>query len=149
MQNKTVETLMGAIVVLVAAGFLYFAYTTTSTGHLAGYEVTAQFSQVDGVNVGTDVRLSGIKIGTVSALDLKEDHGIYRAVAHLSIRNDVKLSDDSSVKITSSGILGNAYLSVSPGGSDKTIPPGGRIMITQGSVDLMGLIGRMITSGGK
>lgn len=150
MQNKTVETLIGAIVVFVAAGFLYFAYTTTSEGGgLTGYEVTAQFSQVDGVNIGTDVRLAGIKIGTVSALDLKEDHGIYRAVAHLSIRNDVKLSDDSSVKITSSGILGNAYLSVSPGGSDKTIPPGGRITITQGSVDLMGLIGRMITSGGK
>lgn len=147
MQNKTVETLIGAIVVCVAAGFLYFAYTSTSQGGLTGYEVTAKFSRVDGLSVGTDVRLSGIKIGTVSALTL--DPKNYLAIAHLSIRNDVQLPDDTSVKITSSGILGNAYLSVTPGGSDKMIPPGGRIMNTQGSVDLMGLIGRMITSGGK
>lgn len=147
MQNRTVETLIGAIVVFVAAGFLYFAYTSTSEGGLTGYEVTAQFSRVDGLSIGTDVRLSGIKIGTVSALSLNPKN--YLAVAHLSIRNDVQLPDDSSVKITSSGILGNAYLSVTPGGSDKMIPPGGRITNTQGSVDLMGLIGRMITSGGK
>lgn len=147
MQNKTVETLIGAIVVFVAAGFLYFAYTTTSAGGLTGYEVSAKFSRVDGLSIGTDVRLSGIKIGTVSALTL--DPKNYLAIAHLSIRNDVKLPDDSSVKITSSGILGNSYLSVTPGGSDKMIAPGGRIANTQGSVDLMGLIGRMITSGGK
>lgn len=147
MQNRTVETLIGAIVVIVATGFLYFAYTSTSEGGLTGYEVSAQFGRVDGLSVGTDVRLSGIKIGTVSSLSL--DPKTYRAVAHLSIRNDVKLPDDSSVKITSSGLLGNSYLSVTPGGSDKMIAPGGSIANTQGSVDLMGLIGRMITSGGK
>ena len=91
--------------------------------------------------------MSGIKIGTVSALSL--DPKTYLAVAHLSITNTVKLPDNSSIKITSSGILGNSYLSVTPGGSDKMIAPGGRIPNTQGSVDLMGLIGRMITSGGK
>ncbi|MBU6443116.1 MAG: outer membrane lipid asymmetry maintenance protein MlaD [Alphaproteobacteria bacterium] len=147
MQNKTVETLIGAIVVFVAAGFLYFAYTATSAGNLTGYEVSAQFSRVDGLSIGTDVRMSGIKIGTVSALDLNPK--TYLAVAHLSIRNDIKLPDDSSIKITSSGIMGNPYLSITPGGSDKMIPAGGMIMNTQGSVDLMGLIGRMITSGGK
>ena len=147
MTSKTVETLVGAVVVAVAVGFLYFAYTSTSEGSLTGYEVTAQFGRVDGLSVGTDVRLSGIKIGTVSALSLNTKN--YLAVAHLSIRNDVQLPDDSSVKITSSGILGNSYLSVTPGGSDKMIAPGGRIANTQGSVDLMGLIGRMITGEGK
>jgi phospholipid/cholesterol/gamma-HCH transport system substrate-binding protein len=147
MTSKTVETLIGAIVVVVAAGFLYFAYTSTSQGSLAGYEVTATFNRVDGLAVGTDVRMSGIKIGTVSALSLNPKS--YLAVAHLSIGNSVKLPDDSSIKITSSGLLGNAYLSVTPGGSDKMIPPGGRIVNTQGSVDLMGLIGRLITSGNK
>ena len=147
MTSKAVETLIGAIVVAVAVGFLYFGYTSTSQGSLTGYDVSATFARVDGLAIGTDVRMSGIKIGTVSALSL--DPKTYLAVAHLTINKSVELPDDSSVKITSSGILGNAYLSITPGGSDKMIPPGGRIMNTQGSVDLMGLIGRMITSGGK
>ena len=147
MSSKTVETLIGAIVVAVAAGFLYFAYTSTSEGSLTGYSVSATFSRVDGLSIGTDVRMSGIKIGTVSALSL--DPKSYLAVAHLTLNSGVQLPDDFSVKITSSGLLGNSYLSVTPGGSDKMIAPGGRIANTQGSVDLMGLIGRLITSGGK
>ncbi len=145
--SKSVEALIGALVIGIAAGFLYFAYTSASEGALSGYEVTATFNRVDGLSIGTDVRMSGIKIGTVSALNLNPK--TYLAVAHLSITRSVKLPDDSSIKITSSGILGNAYLSVTPGGSDKMIAPGGRIANTQGSVDLMGLIGRMITGGGK
>ena len=131
----------------MAAGFLYFAYISTSQGSLTGYEVTATFNRVDGLAVGTDVRMSGIKIGTVSALSLNPK--TYLAVAHISVNDAVKLPDNSSIKITSSGLLGNSYLSVTPGGSDKMIPPGGRIANTQGSVDLMGLIGRLITGGNK
>lgn len=145
--SKTVETIIGALVVAVAVAFLYFGYTSTSEGSLTGYTVSATFSRVDGLAVGTDVRMSGIKIGTVSSLSLNPK--TYLAVAHLTINNNVKLPDDSSIKITSSGILGNSYLSITPGGSDKMIAAGGRILNTQGSVDLMGLIGRMITSGGK
>jgi len=147
MTSKTIETLIGAIVVVVAVGFLYFAYTSTSEGSLTGYPISATFARVDGLAVGTDVRMSGIKIGTVSSLSL--DPKTYLAVAHLTINNSVQLPDDSSIKITSAGLLGNSYLSVTPGGSDKMIAPGGRIVNTQGSVDLMGLIGRIITSGGK
>lgn len=141
MQNNTFETLIGAIVVAVAAGFLWFAYANTNTTTLGGgYEVDAKFQRVDGLAVGTDVRLSGIKIGTISALTL--DPATYQATAHLSIRGDVKLPEDSSIMVTSTGLLGNSYLSVSPGGSDDMIPPGGAIKNTQGSVDLMSLIGR-------
>ncbi len=89
MQNNTVETLIGAIVVAVAVGFLYFAYSSTNATSLSGYEVAAKFQRVDGLNVGTDVRLSGIKIGNVTALTL--DPKTYQATVHLSIRDDVKL----------------------------------------------------------
>ena len=145
MQNHTVETLIGAIVVAVAVGFLYFAYASSSTAGLSGYEVAAKFQRVDGLNVGTDVRLSGIKIGSVSALSL--DPKTYQATVHLSIRNDVKLPDDSSIMVTSTGLLGNSYLSISPGGSDTMIASGGTIHNTQGSVDLMSLIGRFASGG--
>jgi phospholipid/cholesterol/gamma-HCH transport system substrate-binding protein len=146
MQNSLVETLIGAAVVAVAVAFLVFAYTTTGTGGTGGYEVAARFSKVDGVNIGTDVRMSGIKIGTVSRMEL--DPRNYAAVVHLSVRDDVRLPDDSSVRITSEGILGGQYLSVEPGGSQTMLPPGGEIENTQGSIDLIGLLGRTIFQSG-
>lgn len=142
MQNNMVETLIGAIVVAVAAGFLYFLYAGSNAAGLSGYDVSARFQRVDGLSVGTDVRLSGIKIGSVSALTL--DPKTYQATVHLDIKNDVKLPDDSSIMVTSTGLLGNSYLSVSPGGSDTMIAPGGSIRNTQGAVDLMSLIGRFV-----
>lgn len=147
MTSKTIETLIGAIVIALAAGFLYFAYSTTGETSLSGYDVIAVFNRVDGISTGTDVRLSGIKIGTVAALKL--DPKNYQAVAHLTINSDVQLPDDSSVKITSAGLLGNSYVSVSPGGSDTMVKPGGHLLNTQGSIDLMGLVGRFITGGGS
>jgi phospholipid/cholesterol/gamma-HCH transport system substrate-binding protein len=130
MQSKTVETLIGAIVILIAAGFLYFGYINTSQGSLNTYELTARFNRVDGLSVGTDVKMSGIKVGTVSELTL--DPKNYLAIVHLSIRKDVQVPEDSSLKITSAQLLGNSYLSLSPGGSDKMVPPGGVIKNTLG-----------------
>jgi phospholipid/cholesterol/gamma-HCH transport system substrate-binding protein len=147
MQNNTVETLIGAIVVAVAAGFLFFAYTTTGSGSVSGYDILARFSSTDGISSGTDVRLHGIKIGTVA--DITLDPKTYMAIAHLSIKNDVQIPDDSAVKITSSGLLGSSYVAIQPGGSDKNIKPNGELTNTQGSVDLMGLIGRAVMSGGS
>lgn len=147
MNNNTVETLIGAVVVFVATAFLIFAYSSTSTGSISGYDIRARFASVDGISTGTDVRLHGIKVGSVSGLSL--DPQSYMAVAHLSIRKDVKLPDDSSIKITSAGILGNSYIAISPGGSDTMIKPGGEIHDTQGAVDLMGLVGRYINGGGN
>jgi phospholipid/cholesterol/gamma-HCH transport system substrate-binding protein len=146
MQNNTFETLIGAIVVAVAVGFLYYAYATTDSVNVSGYEVDAKFQRVDGLNVGTDVRLSGIKVGNVTALTL--DPKTYQATVHLNIHSDVKLPDDSSIMVTSTGLLGGSYLSISPGGSDDMLPPGGVIRNTQGSVDLMSLIGRFASGGG-
>jgi phospholipid/cholesterol/gamma-HCH transport system substrate-binding protein len=140
--NNTVETLIGAIVILVAAGFLFFAYTTTSAGSLSGYPLEARFASADGITTGTDVRLHGIKIGTVSGVDL--DPKTYMAVVRLSIRKNVPIPDDSAIKVTSSSLLGSSYLSVQPGGSPSNLKPGSQIANTQGSVDIMGLIGRAI-----
>ena len=143
--NNTVETIIGAIVVAVAAAFLYFTYTSTSSGSFGGYEITARMPRVDGLATGTDVRLSGIKIGSVSALTL--DPKTYLVTLHMNIRGDVPIPDDSSLLVTSTGLLGGSYLSISPGGSDKMLAPGGAITNVQGSVDLMGLVGRFIGGG--
>lgn len=149
MQNNTVETLIGAIVVIVAAAFLVFAYTSTSSGSFSGYELKARFSSADGITPGTDVRLHGVKVGSVSSVSL--DPKNYAAIVHIAFRSDVQIPEDSSIKVTSAGLIGNAYLAVQPGGSDKMLRPDSEIENTQGSVDIMGLIGRAIygNSGGK
>jgi phospholipid/cholesterol/gamma-HCH transport system substrate-binding protein len=147
MQNSIVETLIGAVVIAVAVIFLVFAYTSSGVGPVSGgYNVVARFNRADGVNVGTDVRLSGIKVGTVSKLAL--DPKSYNAVLTLALQNSVKLPDDSSVRITSDGLLGNQYLSIEPGGSMDMIKPGGQIEYTQGSIDLIGLLGKFAFSPG-
>lgn len=144
-QNNTVETLIGAVVVAVAAGFLFFGYTSTSSGSLSGYELTARMSRVDGLAPGTDVRLSGIKVGTVTNMEL--DPLRYYVVLHMSINPDVKIPDDSSLSVTSAGLLGSSYLAIQPGGSDKMLAAGERIRNTQGSVDLQGLMSSFVGQG--
>jgi phospholipid/cholesterol/gamma-HCH transport system substrate-binding protein len=146
MHNSMVETLIGAAVIAVAVLFLSYAYTSTGSGAVSGYEVMAKFNRADGVNVGSDVRLSGIKVGTVSKLTL--DPMTYNAVLTLALENSVQLPDDSSVRITSEGLLGNQYLSIEPGGSPDKIKPGGEIEYTQGAVDLIGLLGKAVFGGG-
>ena len=140
MQNSLVETLIGAAVIAIAALFFFFAYSSTGAAPVSGYDVVAKFNRVDGVNVGTDVRLSGIKVGTVSKLSL--DQKTFSAVVTITLANDVKLPDDSSVRITSEGLLGSQYLSVEPGASMMMIKAGGEIENTQGSVDLIGLLAK-------
>lgn len=140
--NNMVETLIGAIVVAIAIGFMFYAYANTSAGGVSGYPVEARFSSADGIVAGTDVRLHGIKIGTVSNVSL--DPKTFLAVIRMDIRRDVQIPDDSAIKVTSSGLLGNSYLSIQPGGSPTNLKPGAQIANTQGSVDIMGLIGRAI-----
>ena len=145
MHNNTVETLIGAVVVVVAVCFLVFAYRSTGAAAVAGYELTARMSRVDGIVLGTDVKLSGIKVGVVSSLTL--DPKNYLVTVHMIVHDDVKIPDDSSLMVTSSGLLGSSYLSIAPGGSNKMLTAGGRIRNTQGSIDLMGLLSRF-TGGG-
>jgi phospholipid/cholesterol/gamma-HCH transport system substrate-binding protein len=142
MHNDTVETLIGAAVIAIAVLFVVFAYRTAGA-EVNGYEITAKMPRVDGVAVGTDVRLSGIKVGTVSALTLDPS---YLVTVHMDIHSDVKIPDDSSLIVTSSGLLGSSYLSIAPGGSDKMLPPNGIIRNTQGSIDMMGLLSRFVGS---
>jgi phospholipid/cholesterol/gamma-HCH transport system substrate-binding protein len=143
MQNGFVETLIGAAVVIVAGVFFYYGWNKTGAGAVAGYELVAKFDRVDGIGVGTDVRMSGIKIGTVTSQEL--DQKTYRALLHMNVKNDVALPEDSSIKVATEGLLGGSYLSISPGGSDTMMKPGAEFETTQGSVDLLTLaVGAML-----
>jgi phospholipid/cholesterol/gamma-HCH transport system substrate-binding protein len=144
MRGNVIEIVLGAVVILAAAVFLVFAYQTSQLRSVAGYQVTADFSRVDGIRQGSDVRISGIKIGSVVAEEL--DPKTFLANVRMTIDPSVKLPDDTVAEIISAGLLGDKYMSLVPGGSDKVIPPGGKITYTQSSVSLENLIGQMMFS---
>ena len=144
MGKNLIETLMGTVVIAVAAIFMLFAYSKADVGAVTGYTVKAKFDRIDGIKIGGDVRLSGIKVGTV--VDEILDPNTYFAVVTLSIDNSIKLPTDTSAACTSSGLLGDKYLYLSPGADDEMIAEGGEIEATQGCIDLFALLGQMIFS---
>lgn len=144
MDNSFVETLVGGIVIAIAAAFLAYGYSVSDVGNVSGIEVTAEFDRVDGLATGSDVRLSGIKIGTVTAQSLNTEN--YFAVVTFNLTDEIQVPSDSSAKITSEGLLGGNYVSITPGGSEEMLANGDMIQFTQGSIDLIGLVGQAVFS---
>ncbi len=144
MSRNVIETVMGGVVLLVAALFLVFAYSSSDVRQSGGYEIVARFNSVDGVGAGTDVRLSGIKVGSVTGQSLDPD--TYLAELWLNVDESVKLPTDTVAKIQSDGLLGNNYVALAPGAEDEMIADGGEIRYTQDPVNLTDLIGRFVFS---
>ncbi len=148
MGNNIVETIIGAVVLAFATIFLVFAYRTADLGTGGnGLQLTARFDQVDGLQVGSDVRMSGIKVGTVVSQVL--DTETFQAVIGISIKENIALPDDSAAKIASESLLGGSFLDLEPGGSEDLLEEGDEITFTQSSVSLMDLIGQAIFSSGS
>ena len=146
-KENVVEALVGLVVVLVALWFVTSAYARTAAGGAgSGYLITARFPNATGVSVGTDVRVSGIKIGKVETQRL--DSKTYQAVLQLRVADSVHFPTDSSAAITSEGILGGSYISLTPGGDSTMLAPGGEIADTQGAQDLMALMGSFVNRSG-
>lgn len=143
-RHSVVEVLTGAIVLIVAAGFLGYALAHSGRSSGSGYDLSANFDHIDGLNVGSDVRMAGVKVGTVTAEHI--DPKTFEAVVDFTVRDDIKLPKDSAAIITSESLLGGKYVSLQPGGDDVTLQPGQRITITQGAVSLEELLGKFIFS---
>jgi len=144
MTGNMIETVMGGVVLVVAALFLFFAYSTSQVRAVQGYEVSAQFDSVSGIHDGSDVRIGGVKVGTIVSETL--DPNTFLANVRISIENAYKLPDDTVAKIVSSGLLGDKFLALVPGGSEQTIPPGGRIKFTQSPISIEDLVGQLMFS---
>lgn len=147
LRENWLEALIGLGVVAVAAWFVSFAYARTSGG--VGderYELIARFPNANGIAAGTDVRVSGLKVGAVVSSEL--DPKTYQALVRLSVDRAVKLPTDSSAAITQEGILGGTYIALSPGGEPVMLAAGGEIIETQGGADMMGLIGSYVNRSG-
>lgn len=145
MRRNIVETVLGAVVLLVAAGFLIWAYQRSSVSATGGYELRALFDRVDGLEVGADVRVAGIRVGKV--IDQYLDTDTYRAVVVFTVKEDVRLPRDSTASVVSSGLLGSRYLNIVPGAEDAYLQPGDAITFTQPALNLEELIGRFVFGG--
>lgn len=144
MSRNVIETLLGAVVLVVAIGFLAYAYSNSRLADPTGYELIARFDRVDGLDVGGEVRMSGIRIGRVVAQTL--DPVSYRAEVRFTVRRDIEVPRDSSASIASASLLGGKYLAIVPGAEDEVLSPGGEITITQSSISIEDLVGQFMFS---
>lgn len=144
MKRSIAETVLGAIVILVAGLFLSYSIKTADIGHQDGYMVTADFSGVGGLKAGDSVQISGVKVGTVAAVELLPD--TYLARVHLNIRNGYDLPTDTAALISSESLLGGLYLALEPGAEEDMIENGGAIQYTQAPQNLEQLLGQFIFS---
>lgn len=151
MQRHALETLLGAVVLGIALYFLFFLQQTTQISDSKSYTIYAKFNRVDGLHIGHDIKLGGIKIGTVSNQEIEPD--TFMAKISMRIHNYVKLPIDSSARVIADGLLGDAFIDIQPGGADDNIPDKGYINYTQDAVNLVDLLGRFVfsvtESGGK
>ncbi len=136
------EIIIGTFVLLCAGLFLYNSMKSAKIKTVNGYSLIAKFDDASGIEAGSDVKISGVKIGTVEDYFLDETN--YRAVLKFQVGSNVKLSSDSSAKIVSSGLLGEKYLELSPGADDSFLSDGDEISFTQSSVNIEELLSKFI-----
>lgn len=146
MAYERAEILAGAAVLAVALGFTLYAARGAGLGSTGdSYPLTASFRSIEGVSIGTDVRLAGVKVGTVT--DIRLNPETYFADATISMRKDVAVPVDSTILIASEGLLGGTFVEVQPGGALEMLEPGGEIEDTQGAVSLITLLMKFAGGG--
>lgn len=144
MNHNIIETVVGAMVLIIAGFFLVFAYSSGRINTNDGYTLNAKFDRIDGIIVGSDVHISGVKVGTVTRHEI--DPETFLVTVAFTVDPKLKLPKDTSAEIVSSGLLGGKYLALVPGGSDEYLSPGSDISYTQSSVSLEAMIGQLIFS---
>jgi phospholipid/cholesterol/gamma-HCH transport system substrate-binding protein len=143
MQRSLIETIMGAVVLIVAGLFLYLAYQTTDIARdRDGYTLVGRFGAVDGLTLGSDVRIGGVKVGTVTKEEI--DPELYQAVVTLTIDKGVQIPKDTTAAIASDGLLGGQFVKLTPGRDNTLLTDGEEITDTQDVVAIEDLLGRAI-----
>ena len=147
MSRKFPEIFTGLVILVIAAVFLVYALGRAQAIGGSGYLLKAQFSDIGGLTVGSNVEIGGVTVGHV--VDASLDPQTYAAVVTVRINNGVKLPEDTSASISSEGLLGGNYVGLSPGGSDTMLAPGQSFQVTQSAINLESLLGQFIFNMGK
>lgn len=143
MQRSVIETIMGGVVLIVAGLFLYLAYQATDLAtDRSGFSLTGRFGAIDGLTLGSDVRVGGVKVGTVTETTI--DPELYQAVVTLTLEKGIRIPSDSTASISGDGILGGKYVKLTPGVDEELLADGDEIFDTRDVVALEDLLGRAI-----
>lgn len=142
MNKKPVETIMGLVVLAVAAFFMLFAYKVSDLQVVKGYEIKARFIKVGGLNTGADVRINGIKVGTVTSQTINPED--YMVDVTLSIKPNISLPKDSAVIITGDGLMGDKFVKIEPGKSAEKLTQGSTAENTKDAKSLEDMVGEII-----
>ncbi len=143
-RHGVAEVLAGAVVLVVAVGFMAYAILHSGRSVTSGYSLTASFDHIDGLNDGSDVRIAGVKVGSVTSERI--DPKTFQAIVTLNVRDGIELPKDTAAEIDSESLLGGKYINLSPGGDEQILKPGQDITITQSAVSLEQLLGKFIFS---
>ncbi|MFC1895952.1 outer membrane lipid asymmetry maintenance protein MlaD [Thermodesulfobacteriota bacterium] len=147
MKKGALETSVGAFVLI---GLLCVGYLTIKLGNFEWfgdhyYSLQARFQSVTGLNAGADVEMSGVRVGQVESVSLDTERQV--ALVTLRIQKGVVLTDDVIASVKTSGLIGDKYVNLSPGGSDEVLQPGDMITETESAVDLEELISKYVFGG--
>jgi len=143
--RNIVETIVGALVLLVAGVFVFYAFARSDRAGPDGVEVTARFGRIDGLKRGADVTMSGVKIGTVTSIEL--DRQTYQAVVRMGVSSSVPIPEDTNAKVVAESLLGGMVIVLDPGGDKTMIKPGGEIHNTQDAISFTELLAKFMFSG--
>ncbi len=148
-KREMMEIAAGIVVLIIAAAAVGLAFSSSGVQSVAGYEIEAEFDNVSGVNLGTEVRLSGVKVGTVVGKSLADDGDL--ALLTLSIGADYRIPEDSRVRILPEGLLGSSYVQLEPGGALEDMEPGSFVSYdrTQGAINVVDLLSRFVVQGAE
>jgi phospholipid/cholesterol/gamma-HCH transport system substrate-binding protein len=140
-----VETIVGALVLLVAGVFVFYAFAKSDRSGPDGYEVVARFGRIDGLKRGADVTMSGVKVGTVTSIEL--DRKTFQAVVRLAVSSSVPIPEDTYAKIVAESLLGGMVVVLDPGGDKTMLKAGGEINNTQDAISFTELLAKFMFSG--
>ena len=141
-KHNLFEVVVGTFVLVAAIYFFFFSFNKSGISTSDTYQISAKFDNIDGISAGSDIKIAGVKIGTVA--DQEIDPETYQAIIKLDIYNNISLPTDSSAKILSSGLLGGKYVGIEIGANDEMLENGGQIFFTQSGVNLEELLGKFI-----
>lgn len=144
MRHNFLETITGAVILLIAGLFFAFGYQFSTASHHQTIKVFARFDRVDGVAIGNDVRMGGVTIGHVNSISIDKKN--FKAIVGIDIDASLKVPTDSSAEIISESLMGGKYVNLSPGGDDTFLKAGDTISLTQSSISLEGLLSKYIFS---
>ncbi|WP_341234639.1 outer membrane lipid asymmetry maintenance protein MlaD [uncultured Sulfitobacter sp.] len=148
MRDDLPEIMVGGVVLAAALGFIIYAGQAAGIGRSSdSYALKASFRSIEGIDVGTDLRLAGVNIGKVTGLTLNAE--TYRADTVVSVAHGIEIPDDSALVVSSEGLLGGNYMEIVPGGSPFYLSDGDAISDTQGAISLISLLMKFVSGQGN